>query len=98
MSTRVTRADLPLLRRTVRHFKGVEGSLEAAEAHRRKGLGRELLRAFMTEGSKAGATKMFLFTAADNVAARSLYKSLGGGMSSQGDTVNYWFLLESLSM
>ncbi len=140
MSTRVTRADLPLLRRTVRQFKELEGSpayaqapgalafvahdgleilgwcwgyllprpdglsmmylheLEVAEAHRRKGLGRELLCAFMTEGSKVGATKMFLFTAADNVAARSLYESLGGGLASQGDTVNYWFRLESPSL
>jgi ribosomal protein S18 acetylase RimI-like enzyme len=34
--------------------------LEVDESHRRKGIGRELLRAFMDAGVQAGATKMFL--------------------------------------
>lgn len=67
--------------------------LEVDETHRRKGIGRDLLRAFMTAGAESGATKMFLTTGADNVAARSLYKAMGGGPPSQGPTVNYWFLL-----
>jgi ribosomal protein S18 acetylase RimI-like enzyme len=67
--------------------------LEVDEAHRRKGIGRDLLRAFMTAGSKEGATKMFLTTGAENIVARSLYDSMGGGPPSQGPTVNYWFLL-----
>jgi ribosomal protein S18 acetylase RimI-like enzyme len=68
--------------------------LEVSEEHRRRGIGRQLLRAFMTAGAKAGATKMFLTTAAHNTAARSLYAALGGGLASQGPTVNYWFLLD----
>jgi ribosomal protein S18 acetylase RimI-like enzyme len=67
--------------------------IEVDEAHRRKGIGRELLRAFMTAGARAGATKMFLTTGAENTAARSLYEAMGGGPASQGPTVNYWFLL-----
>lgn len=67
--------------------------LQVDEAHRRTGIGRELLRAFMTAGADAGATKMFLTTGADNAPARSLYDSMGGGLASQGPTVNYWFVL-----
>jgi ribosomal protein S18 acetylase RimI-like enzyme len=68
--------------------------IEVAEEYRRQGIGRDLLRAFMTAGAKDGASKMFLTTGADNVAARSLYKAMGGGLASQGPTVNYWFLLD----
>jgi ribosomal protein S18 acetylase RimI-like enzyme len=68
--------------------------VEVDEAHRRTGIGRELLRTFMTAGAQAGATKMFLTTGADNTAARSLYDALGGGLASQGPTVNYWFVLD----
>ncbi len=68
--------------------------LDVAESHRRRGVGRDLLRAFMGAGVKAGATKMFLTTGEANVAARSLYESLGGGLAAQGPTVNYWFLLD----
>ncbi|MFB6877842.1 GNAT family N-acetyltransferase [Streptomyces sp. NPDC056323] len=60
----------------------------------RRGVGRDLLRAFMEAGAKAGATKMFLTTGEANMAARSLYESLGGGLAAQGPTVNYWFLLD----
>ncbi|WP_427886966.1 N-acetyltransferase family protein [Kribbella sp. GL6] len=67
--------------------------LEVAEAHRRKGIGRELTQAFIRAGREAGATKMFLTTGAHNKAARTLYTSLGGGLATQGATENYWFLL-----
>ena len=67
--------------------------LEVAEEHRRQGHGRALLDAFTAAGRRAGATKMFLFTAASNVPARRLYESLGGGLAAHGPTVNYWFVL-----
>lgn len=67
--------------------------LEVVEAHRRTGIGRALLRTFMTAGADAGATKMFLTTAADNAPARALYDSMGGRPPTQGPTINYWFLL-----
>ena len=68
--------------------------IEVAEAYRCQGIGRSLLRAFMTAGAEDGASKMFPTTGADNVAARSLYDAMGGGLASQGPTVNYWFLLD----
>lgn len=52
-----------------------------------------LVTAFMRAGRSAGATKMFLTTGAENQPARKLYDSLGGGLATQGATVNYWFLL-----
>ena len=45
----------------------------------------------MTAGAQAGATRLFLTTGAENIAARSLYDAMGGGLASQGLTVNYWF-------
>jgi ribosomal protein S18 acetylase RimI-like enzyme len=68
--------------------------LKVDEAHRRQGIGRQLLSAFMTAGANAGATKMFLTTGAHNTPARTLYDALGGGLATQGPTVNYWFLLD----
>ncbi|MEK0098727.1 GNAT family N-acetyltransferase [Streptomyces sp. A475] len=139
MITQISRDDLSLLERAVRHFRGAEEAdlvrafadtpsalalvaadeagilgwcwghhlarpdsasmlyvhqLEVAESHQRRGVGRDLLRAFMEAGAKAGATTMFLTTGEANVAARSLYESLGGGLATQGPTVNYWFLLD----
>ena len=67
--------------------------LTVAEDFRRRGVGRELLKAFVTAARAAGATRMFLTTGADNVPARALYDSVGGGLAEQGRTVNYWFVL-----
>ncbi len=67
--------------------------LEVAQEHRRRGIGRALLHAFMAAGEQAGATRMFLTTGAANGPARTLYESLGGGLAAQGPTVNYWFQL-----
>lgn len=67
--------------------------LEVLESHRGQGIGRQLLTTFMTTGKSSGATKMFLTTGADNTPARNLYDSAGGGLATQGPTVNYWFLL-----
>jgi ribosomal protein S18 acetylase RimI-like enzyme len=67
--------------------------LEVAEGHRRQGIGRALLGAFMRAGARSGATRMFLTTGEANAAARALYDSMGGGLAEQGPTVNYWFPL-----
>jgi ribosomal protein S18 acetylase RimI-like enzyme len=63
------------------------------ESLRGQGIGRALVTAFIAAGRSAGATKMFLTTGAENVPARKLYDALGGGLATQGPTVNYWFLL-----
>lgn len=68
--------------------------LEVAQERRRRGIGRALLRAFMSAGVQAGANKMFLTTGKANAAARALYESMGGGLAAQGPTVSYWFLLQ----
>jgi ribosomal protein S18 acetylase RimI-like enzyme len=68
-------------------------NLEVAEDCRRRGIGRDLLRAFMAAGQDLGADKMFLTTGEHNTAARRLYESMGAGLASQGPTVNYWFVL-----
>ena len=67
--------------------------IEVVAAHRRRGLGRALLAAFLAAGADVGATKAFLTTGAANTAARALYESLGGEPAAQGPTVNYWFSL-----
>ncbi|UWZ57623.1 GNAT family N-acetyltransferase [Dactylosporangium aurantiacum] len=67
--------------------------LEVVESHRRQGIGRALLGAFMRAGAQAGATRMFLTTGETNAPARALYASTGGGLAAQGPTVNYWFRL-----
>ncbi|WP_164842458.1 GNAT family N-acetyltransferase [Actinoplanes solisilvae] len=66
-------------------------NLEVASEHRGRGLGRELLRSFMTAAREAGADKLFLTTGAANIVARGLYESMGGGLATQGPTVSYWF-------
>ncbi|SBT53442.1 Acetyltransferase (GNAT) family protein [Micromonospora auratinigra] len=68
--------------------------LEVAQEHRRRGIGGALLRAFMSAGAQAGASRMFLTTGEANGPARALYESLGGGLAAQGPTVSYWFPLE----
>lgn len=69
--------------------------LEVSEDRRRRGLGRQLMEAFMATAASLGASKMFLNTAADNVAARNLYERLGGRLAEQGSVVSYWFDLVS---
>ncbi|WP_218824593.1 GNAT family N-acetyltransferase [Asanoa hainanensis] len=41
-------------------------NLEVAESHRRRGIGRRLLRSFMEAGAQLGAGKMFLITGEGN--------------------------------
>ncbi|WP_204342155.1 GNAT family N-acetyltransferase [Micromonospora terminaliae] len=67
--------------------------LEVAPEHRRRGIGAALLRAFMSAGVQAGASRMFLTAGEANGPARALYESLGGGLAAQGPTVSYWFRL-----
>lgn len=67
--------------------------LAVVDSHRRQGIGRALLTTFMTAGKSSGASRMFLTTGAGNTPARSLYDAMGGGLATQGATVNYWFLL-----
>jgi len=68
--------------------------LEVAERHWRRGIGRRLMLAFLGAAQQRGATKVFLTTGSGNVAARSLYDTIGGQIADQGDTTNYWWNLE----
>jgi ribosomal protein S18 acetylase RimI-like enzyme len=67
--------------------------LEVAEGARRKGHGRALVRAFLDAAAARGATKAFLLTELDNVAACSLYESLGARRPALGPVTSYWFAL-----
>lgn len=67
--------------------------LEVAAEWRGRGIGRQLMEAFVAMASARGASKMFLNTAAANLAARRLYESLGGRPAAQGPTISYWFHL-----
>lgn len=69
--------------------------LEVLADWRGRGIGRQLMEAFMATVSSRGASKMFLNTGVDNLAARRLYESLGGRLAEQGPTVSYWFHLSS---
>jgi ribosomal-protein-alanine N-acetyltransferase len=46
-------------------------------AHRRQGLGRTLVEAFLAEARQRGAETAFLEVAEDNTAARTLYTAAG---------------------
>jgi ribosomal-protein-alanine N-acetyltransferase len=52
-------------------------TLAVAQASRRRGLARALVRAAMEMAASRGATAMFLEVAAHNEAARALYEGLG---------------------
>lgn len=64
--------------------------LEVAERHWRRGIGRRLMLAFLGAAQQRGPTKVFLTTGSGNVAALSLYDTIGGQVADQGDTTNYW--------
>jgi ribosomal protein S18 acetylase RimI-like enzyme len=68
--------------------------LQVAQPHRRRGIGRGLMLAFLGAAQQRGATKVFLTTGSGNVAARSLYDAIGGQIAEQGDTTNYWWNME----
>lgn len=52
-------------------------TIAVAASARRKGLGRLLMRAFIAEARRRGATSLFLEVRADNPIAEMLYDSLG---------------------
>ena len=52
-------------------------TIAVAPRHRRRGVAGELLRRQMRRLAEAGAARLFLEVAEDNVAALALYKSLG---------------------
>jgi ribosomal protein S18 acetylase RimI-like enzyme len=67
--------------------------LDVAEGARRSGHGRALVQAFLDAAAVRGAAKAFLFTDLDNVAACSLYESLGARPPARGPVTSYWFAL-----
>src|SRR5271170_3485719 len=64
-----------------------------AESSRRRRIGWGLLQAFLAAAHGLGASKMFLFTAAKNAPARTLYEEAGGTPHERGATVTYWSAL-----
>lgn len=52
-------------------------SIATDPTHRRQGLARTVMQAWMTEAAARGATRAFLEVAADNAAATALYQACG---------------------
>ncbi len=67
-----------------------------APSHRRRGLGRELLRALLAHGRTLGCREAWVLTDRRNAAALRLYAALGGRESGD-DTVAYAFALGPVS-
>ena len=65
--------------------------IEVVEAHRREGVGRALLDAFLDVGRREGHSKMWLLTGEDNEAAKSLYQSAGGTVTRDDVTYSWRF-------
>jgi ribosomal protein S18 acetylase RimI-like enzyme len=61
-----------------------------AEPMRRRGVGRELVGAFLEIARTEGHEKMWLITTEDNIAAKNLYQAMGGGPAGY-DKARYWW-------
>jgi ribosomal protein S18 acetylase RimI-like enzyme len=66
--------------------------IDVVEEARRRGVGRQLLDAFVELGRSKGHRKMWLFTDAGNDAARRLYEGAGGERTD--GHVGYWWVFE----
>jgi ribosomal protein S18 acetylase RimI-like enzyme len=66
--------------------------IEVAPGMRRRGVGRALMTAFLEIVRAEGHAKMWLFTSQDNVAAKGLYRAMGGGPSLHDDAGFWWQL------
>lgn len=66
--------------------------LDVREQFRRRGIGSRLVYESMALARKRGSTRFWLSTGGHNVAAQSLYESLGGERKPRGD-VNFWWNL-----
>lgn len=70
----------------------VLSALAVEDEHRRRGVGRELLDAFVAFARSKGHRKMWLFTDAGNDAARRLYEGAGGERNDSA--AGYWWVFE----
>jgi len=66
--------------------------LGVAEPYRERGIGKDLLDAFVVFARAKGHSKMWLFTDAGNAAARRLYEGAGGERTD--DSAGYWWVFE----
>jgi GNAT superfamily N-acetyltransferase len=63
--------------------------IDVVEVHRREGVGRQLLDAFVELARSKGHQKMWLLTDAGNEAARRLYEGAGGDPT---EKLGYWWV------
>lgn len=66
--------------------------IEVVESERGRGIGRELVNAFLDLGRSEGHRKVWLFTEADNHEAMALYEDTWGQLSDRDHVLYSWEL------
>lgn len=64
-------------------------SIDVAETHQRKGIGKALIAAVRQLGHAQGCSEAFVFTNNSNLPAMQLYRSTGGKRSNPDDVVMF---------
>ncbi len=65
-------------------------SIDVVAAHRRKGIGRQLVNEFRRLGREAGCESAFVITNESNAPAMQFYRALGGNRPNPDDVIFEW--------
>jgi len=67
-------------------------SMDVVASHRRRGIGRQLIRRFQQIGLETGCGSAFVVTNASNIPALRMYEALGGTRTNLDDVMFEWGL------